>query len=138
MSAKLAPPLRALSWPFLFIARRSYFSAVLVLSAPTRSPSPRLVSHFLSPRGLRSRSAEMGDEKKPMAATGVWPTVKPFANGGASGMLATCVIQPIDMVKVRPACSAHLRDLVSYCSFVISLRLLRDRSESVGACRLIC
>jgi hypothetical protein len=26
--------------------------------------------------------------------------VKPFVNGGASGMLATCVIQPIDMVKV--------------------------------------
>lgn len=35
------------------------------------------------------------------AATGVWKTVKPFVNGGASGMLATCVIQPIDMVKVR-------------------------------------
>ncbi|EAY80781.1 hypothetical protein OsI_35960 [Oryza sativa Indica Group] len=35
------------------------------------------------------------------AASGVWKTVKPFANGGASGMLATCVIQPIDMVKVR-------------------------------------
>ncbi|XP_021741216.1 mitochondrial dicarboxylate/tricarboxylate transporter DTC-like [Chenopodium quinoa] len=32
---------------------------------------------------------------------GVWPTVKPFVNGGASGMLATCVIQPIDMIKVR-------------------------------------
>lgn len=28
-------------------------------------------------------------------------TVKPFVNGGASGMLATCIIQPIDMVKVR-------------------------------------
>ncbi|PKI71512.1 hypothetical protein CRG98_008029 [Punica granatum] len=40
----------------------------------------------------------MGEEKK---AGGVWPTVKPFVNGGASGMLATCVIQPIDMVKVR-------------------------------------
>ncbi|XP_074320752.1 mitochondrial dicarboxylate/tricarboxylate transporter DTC-like [Silene latifolia] len=32
---------------------------------------------------------------------GVWPTVKPFVNGGTSGMLATCVIQPIDMIKVR-------------------------------------
>lgn len=31
----------------------------------------------------------------------VWSTIKPFVNGGASGMLATCVIQPIDMVKVR-------------------------------------
>lgn len=35
------------------------------------------------------------------AATGIWKTVKPFVNGGASGMLATCIIQPIDMVKVR-------------------------------------
>ncbi|KAI5675090.1 hypothetical protein M9H77_06040 [Catharanthus roseus] len=41
----------------------------------------------------------MGEEKK--APSGVWPTVKPFVNGGASGMLATCVIQPIDMIKVR-------------------------------------
>ncbi|KAF9619027.1 hypothetical protein IFM89_004371 [Coptis chinensis] len=31
----------------------------------------------------------------------VWPTIKPFVNGGASGMLATCVIQPVDMIKVR-------------------------------------
>lgn len=39
----------------------------------------------------------MGEEKpKPI---GVWTTVKPFVNGGASGMLATCVIQPIDMIK---------------------------------------
>ncbi|KAJ6961190.1 mitochondrial dicarboxylate/tricarboxylate transporter DTC-like [Populus alba x Populus x berolinensis] len=42
----------------------------------------------------------MGEEKKPQSR-GVWPTVKPFVNGGASGMLATCVIQPIDMIKVR-------------------------------------
>ncbi|KAG9155690.1 hypothetical protein Leryth_003965 [Lithospermum erythrorhizon] len=41
----------------------------------------------------------MGEEKK--VSVGVWPTVKPFVNGGASGMLATCVIQPIDMIKVR-------------------------------------
>ncbi|RZC82855.1 hypothetical protein C5167_045641 [Papaver somniferum] len=40
----------------------------------------------------------MGEEKK---LGGVWPTIKPFVNGGASGMLATCVIQPVDMVKVR-------------------------------------
>lgn len=42
----------------------------------------------------------MGDDKKPKSAAGVWPTAKPFCNGGASGMLATCVVQPIDMVKV--------------------------------------
>ncbi|GAB2261257.1 hypothetical protein Droror1_Dr00002254 [Drosera rotundifolia] len=32
---------------------------------------------------------------------GVWYTIKPFVNGGTSGMLATCVIQPIDMIKVE-------------------------------------
>ena len=31
----------------------------------------------------------------------IWTAIKPFLNGGASGMMATCVIQPIDMVKVR-------------------------------------
>lgn len=39
----------------------------------------------------------MADQKK----STVWGTVKPFVNGGTSGMLATCVIQPVDMVKVR-------------------------------------
>lgn len=27
-------------------------------------------------------------------------SVLPFLNGGAAGMIATCVIQPVDMVKV--------------------------------------
>ncbi|KAG6479641.1 hypothetical protein ZIOFF_063109 [Zingiber officinale] len=40
-------------------------------------------------------------EGKSTSQTGAWSTVKPFANGGLSGMLATCAIQPIDMVKVR-------------------------------------
>eukprot|EP00271_Cylindrocystis_brebissonii_P014359 TRINITY_DN35695_c0_g1_i1.p1 TRINITY_DN35695_c0_g1~~TRINITY_DN35695_c0_g1_i1.p1 ORF type:complete len:303 (+),score=51.39 TRINITY_DN35695_c0_g1_i1:180-1088(+) len=31
----------------------------------------------------------------------VWSATKPFLNGGLAGMGATCVIQPIDMVKVR-------------------------------------
>lgn len=45
----------------------------------------------------------MADAKQQQAAApaGVWKTIKPFVNGGASGMLATCVIQPIDMIKVR-------------------------------------
>lgn len=55
----------------------------------------------------------MGDSKpkSASAAAGVWGIVKPFANGGASGMLATCVIQPIDMVKVK---NSILRDLVCF------------------------
>lgn len=36
-----------------------------------------------------------------MADNKVWTAVKPYLNGGASGMMATCIIQPIDMVKVR-------------------------------------
>ncbi|KAJ8644974.1 hypothetical protein MRB53_006722 [Persea americana] len=39
----------------------------------------------------------MGEEKAKSA--GVWTTVKPLVNAGASGMLATCVIQPVDMIK---------------------------------------
>lgn len=31
----------------------------------------------------------------------VWNSAKPFVNGGLSGMASTCIIQPIDMVKVR-------------------------------------
>jgi len=30
-----------------------------------------------------------------------WKAVKPFMNGGLSGMGATCIIQPLDIVKVR-------------------------------------
>mmetsp|Transcript_14676 Transcript_14676/g.41280 ORF Transcript_14676/g.41280 Transcript_14676/m.41280 type:complete len:297 (+) Transcript_14676:124-1014(+) len=36
-----------------------------------------------------------------MADNPAWKAAKPFVNGGVSGMIATCVIQPIDMVKVR-------------------------------------
>jgi len=32
---------------------------------------------------------------------GVWPVIEPFVLGGASGMMATCCIQPLDMIKVR-------------------------------------
>lgn len=40
----------------------------------------------------------MSDSK---SSSSLWKTIKPFVNGGCSGMLATCCIQPIDMVKVR-------------------------------------
>ena len=42
----------------------------------------------------------MADKAKTEAKS-VLATVKPFLNGGLSGMGATCIIQPIDMVKVR-------------------------------------
>eukprot|EP00897_Mesotaenium_endlicherianum_P005725 jgi/Mesen1/5180/ME000257S04453 len=41
----------------------------------------------------------MTEQKKPLNP--VWSGVKPFLNGGLAGMGATCVIQPVDMVKVR-------------------------------------
>lgn len=31
----------------------------------------------------------------------VWKTLRPFAVGGSCGIAATCVIQPMDMIKVR-------------------------------------
>lgn len=36
-----------------------------------------------------------------MSDNAVWKAAKPFVNGGLSGMAATCIVQPIDMVKVR-------------------------------------
>ena len=51
-----------------------------------------------------AEKAEQLKEKLPepkKAAKTVWQTAKPFVNGGLSGMAATCIIQPIDMVKVR-------------------------------------
>lgn len=30
-----------------------------------------------------------------------WKIIRPFAFGGAAGCMATVVVQPIDMVKVR-------------------------------------
>ena len=44
------------------------------------------------------QACKMGDSKPAASALS---TVKPFINGGLSGMAATCIIQPIDMVKVR-------------------------------------
>lgn len=35
-----------------------------------------------------------------MSDNPIWKAVKPFSNGGMSGMIATCCIQPIDIVKV--------------------------------------
>ena len=37
----------------------------------------------------------------PVKKGGVWPTIEPFVIGGLSGCIATCFIQPVDMLKVR-------------------------------------
>lgn len=31
----------------------------------------------------------------------IWKPMSPFVFGGVSGMFATCIIQPLDMIKVR-------------------------------------
>lgn len=36
-----------------------------------------------------------------MSDSYAWNKAKPFINGGLSGMMATTIIQPLDMVKVR-------------------------------------
>tara|TARA_B110000459_G_C16426910_1_gene410029 strand:+ start:191 stop:310 length:120 start_codon:yes stop_codon:yes gene_type:complete len=36
-----------------------------------------------------------------LADNAAWKAAKPFLNGGLSGMGATCIIQPLDIVKVR-------------------------------------
>lgn len=39
--------------------------------------------------------------QRKMSDNAAWKAAKPYVNGGLSGMMATSVIQPIDMVKVR-------------------------------------
>lgn len=69
------------------------------------------------------------DQRKPGA---VWTTVKPFLNGGLAGMGATCVIQPVDMIKVRPFsgsasfCLAANETPLSCLSFQAAACRLRD------------
>ena len=64
-------------------------------------------------------------EAKP-AAKSVWQNIKPFFNGGASGMLATCVIQPIDMVKVRLQLGSQGSPVRSLCERHPPARLRRN------------
>ena len=54
------------------------------------------VIEFLSPWSCLQMSNVQRKELSP-----AWKATKPFLNGGLSGMAATCIIQPIDMVKVR-------------------------------------
>ena len=39
-------------------------------------------------------------QKKEFKASETWKIAQPFVFGGLSGMIATCCIQPIDMIKV--------------------------------------
>ncbi len=47
--------------------------------------------------GARSRhNARATNSQRKMSDNAVWNAVKPYMNGGLSGMGATCVIQPLD------------------------------------------
>ena len=65
-----------------------------------------------------------------MSDNAVWKTVKPFMNGGLSGMGATCIIQPLDIVKASHRCAIPLHAP----SHVKGQRWFsRPPSEGVGA-----
>ncbi|KAG6497014.1 hypothetical protein ZIOFF_044899 [Zingiber officinale] len=66
---------------------------------------------------------------KPQPA--VWTTVRPFVNGGLSGMLATCVIQPIDMVKVWVGKEIHMRFRL-FVTVGLSAGLLRQATYTTA------
>jgi hypothetical protein len=51
-------------------------------------------------QGLTARNMALV-QATTMGDNPIWKAAKPFVNGGLSGMAATCIIQPIDMVKVR-------------------------------------
>jgi len=90
-------------------ALKSRIAGALAGSAPheVASPSARLMGSGAfapSPDPMMAPSVAESVGKSP-----VWKSAKPFANGGMAGMAATCVIQPIDIIKA----SLALASLVS-------------------------
>ena len=78
--------------------------------APRLAPDNPVTEVSFAVQGWRAGAVMAG---RPPKKSTVWTNVKPFLNGGASGMLATCVIQPIDMVKVRIQLGAHGSPVIS-------------------------
>ena len=72
-----------------------------------------------------------------MADNKAWQTMKPFVNGGLSGIGATCVIQPLDIVKVRqrPA-STHGGCFPAHCA-ADAASCLQPRCEPLAAPRAL-
>ena len=90
-------------------ALKSRITGALAGSAPHEvvSPNTRLIGSGASapsPDTMMAPSVAESVGKSP-----VWKSAKPFANGGMAGMAATCVIQPIDIIKA----SLALASLVS-------------------------
>lgn len=57
----------------------------------------------------------------------VWKAAKPFINGGLSGMASTCIIQPVDMVKVRLQLG-ETGGPVSFSNTILHLNTIGSRS----------
>ena len=77
----------------------------------------------------------MSGEKKPTSA--VWNATKPFLNGGLSGMGATCIIQPIDMVKVRLQIGTETNPVRSPLSLETFLTWISCENGLAGYCRIV-
>lgn len=58
--------------------------------------------------------------------------LKPFLIGGGSGMLATCVIQPIDMVKVRIQLKSEAMGKGSHISPFAIVKEMLSNGKGIG------
>ncbi|MCO5570248.1 hypothetical protein L7F22_023967 [Adiantum nelumboides] len=70
----------------------------LISEATIALPLPSDANFLLL--GFDHLAFSMASSAKPQISK-AWATAKPFVNGGVFGMLATCVIQPVDIVKMR-------------------------------------
>ena len=70
----------------------------------------------------------------------MWSTAKPFINGGLSGMAATCIIQPIDMVKVRIQIGAQGTpvSLAGVWAIELSRQTSRASTTAAASSRQLC
>ena len=49
---------------------------------------------------IAAAAAALRDALHTMADNAVWKAVKPYVNGGLSGLASTCVIQPLDSASI--------------------------------------
>jgi len=61
----------------------------------------------------------------------VWKAVKPYVNGGLSGMASTCVIQPLDSASIV-RCDAMRCDAMDGMMMMMMMMMMM-RSSAAGA-----
>lgn len=65
--------------------------------------------------------------EQPLPASGMfWQVVKPFVLGGSAGVMATCCIQPIDLVKVRLQLAEQKAGVVRPGPLTLASSILRN------------